>query len=86
MTQYQVNRRHTNLILARNSATRRIILTKPTSEDYRQKGIELSSAPLTGPVGEVKVRQDQREREAIERGELIDRGGGHLPRFDDISR
>ena len=86
MKPYSPNRRHTNLVMARNLARQQIVLPKPTTDDYRQRALAMSSAPLTGPIGDLKVEREKREREAIERGEPVDRGVGHLPRFDDIMR
>lgn len=78
----KVTRKHTNLAKVRNAVNRRITLNIPTTADYRRKVIEAASAPLTGPIGDVKVQRERAEREAA--STIDKRVRERLPRFDDI--
>lgn len=80
-------RKYTNLAKVRNALNRRQDIrpiAKPTTEELRRQALEIASAPLTGPIGDLKVQQDRRAREAEARGDKEIQDRGFLPRFDDL--
>ncbi len=87
--QLKPTRKHTNLSLVRNALARNSVnhglrVQAPTAEDYRRRVIEAASAPLTGPIGDIKVARERQERIAGPQHPVRD--SEHLPRFDDIMR
>jgi hypothetical protein len=78
-------RKRTNILRITKAAPRLLRLLAPEPRDYRSLSIAMSSAPLTGIIGEMRVVRDRREREARERGEVVERDRGRNgPCFDDL--
>jgi len=79
-----VIRKRTNTNVVKKTAKLLICLPKKIAPDYRALSISLSSAPLEGKIGAMKVERDRQEREALARGERVSHDRERLVRFDDL--